>query len=345
MSRRVRASAGALSKFEITRAFALAALAGWLVAAAYLPATAAEKSFTVATFNAWWLTRKNVHVRFGNPLKLDSEGRKKWDAPNYRNERFAEATERVAIYIAHNISADVLVVTEVGDKRDVRELRDRLEEEGAGYPYVEVCACTDRRSAQHVAVLSRIPLFDVLRELPGREGYLTELDDPEAEKHTGISKGMQVRFRAADKIFRLYAVHFTSERGGYERDAQRIAQASILRRLTLRPLNAGEHVIVAGDLNDRRGDPTLRRARGLDDIWPDLVQTGRAKYFKDDGERWTYRFKGQREQIDHILLSQSIVQAVFPRKGIRAETGPVPDRNVSDHRPLIVKLTFPVAPR
>ena len=311
------------------------------MAAASLPATAAEKSFTVATFNAEWLTRPQVHRKFDFAKEdREKEDRERWKRPGYRDARFATATRRVARYIAHNVSADVLVVTEVGDKRDVGELRDRLAEEGAGYPYVEVCACTDRRLAQYVAVLSRFRLFDVRPNLPGREGYYKELDDPESEADTGISKGMRVGFEAAGRTFKLYAVHLTSEIGGHGRDTKRIAQASILRRLTLGPLKAGEHVIVAGDLNDRRGDPTLRRARGLDDIWPDLVQTGRAKYFKDDGERWTYRFKGQREQIDHILLSRSIVQAVFPRKGIRAETGPVPNRNVSDHRPLIVKLTF-----
>ncbi len=298
------------------------------------------KSFTVATFNAEWLTRPKVHRKFGFK-SLRGEYREKWEKPGYRDARFTTATRRVARYVARNVSADVLVFTEVGEKRDVDELRNWLEREGAGFPYVAVCACTDRSTAQHVAVLSRFELFDVEEKLPGREGYITEFDDPDAEDDTGISKGMRVRFRAAGHTFTLYAAHLVSERGGHAQDAQRIAQASILRRLTLKALEAGEHVIVAGDLNDRRGDPALRRVRGLHDIGPDLAQTGRAKYFKDPARAWTSIFKGQRELIDHILVSRSILKAVKRgKRGVRAATGPAPGKEVSDHRPLIVTLTF-----
>ena len=306
----------------------------------FLPsAGAVANTLTVATFNAEFLTRPKVHLKFGHPFDLRKKDRESWDRPGYRDGKFAEATGRVARYLARHARADILALTEVGDRRDVVELRNRLAEEGLDLPHVEVCDCTARRTAQHVAVLSRFPLTDPVRRLPGREGYLEELDDPESEADTGISKGLAVRFQAAGRTFRLYAVHFASERGGHWQDAQRIAQASILRRLTLPALNAGEHVIVAGDLNDRRGDPAIRRVRGLDDIWPDLAQTGHHRYFRDAGERWTVEFRGLREQLDHILLSRSIVAAA-KRGGIRASTGPTPEKGVSDHRPLVVQLSF-----
>ncbi len=308
-------------------------------AALLLSAPAGAGTLTVATFNAEFLTRPKVHLKFGYPFDLRKRDREIWDAPGYRDGKFAEATARVARYLARRVPADVLALTEVGGRRDVLELRDRLAAEGADFPHVEICDCTARRTAQHVAVFSRFPLTDAMRRLPGREGYFEELDDPESEAETGISKGLAVRLEVAGRAFRLYAVHFASERGGHWQDAQRIAQASILRRLTLAAINAGEHVIVAGDLNDRRGDPAIRRVRGLDDIWPDLVQTGHHRYFRDDGERWTVEFRGLREQLDHILLSRSIVTAA-KRGGIRASTGPTPDRGVSDHRPLMVTLTF-----
>ena len=302
-------------------------------------AVAVADTLTVATFNAGFLTRPKVHLKFGLPFDLRKDARETWDRPGYRDRQFAIATDRIARYLARHVPADILALTEVGNRRDVLELRHRLAEEGADFPHVAVCECRAGRTAQHVAVLSRFPLMDVRRSLPGREGYYGELDDPGSEADTGISKGLAVRFEAAGHAFLLYAVHFTSERGGHREDAQRIAQASILRRLTLPAINANEHVIVAGDLNDRRGDPALRRVRGLDDIWPDLVQTGHHRYFRDDGERWTYVFRGQREQIDHILLSRSIV-ASAKRGGISASTGPVPDKGISDHRPLMVTLTF-----
>ncbi len=318
------------------------ALRRFLLPAAFLclaSAGAAADTLTVATFNAEFLARPKVHLKFGHKFDLSKEDRKTWNRPGYRDGKFAEATARVARYVAQHIRADILVLTEVGDRRDVEEMKNELAKQGRDFPHIEVCKCRSGRTAQHVAVLSRHPLVDVQRSLPGREGYFAELDDPGSENETGIGKGIRVGFEAAGRAFTLYAVHFASERGGHEQDAQRIAQASILRRLTLPALQAGAHVIVAGDLNDRRGDPALRRVRGLDDIWPDLIQTGHHRYFRDQGERWTYVFRGQREQIDHILLSGSIVRATGKR-GIGAAAGPVPDRAVSDHRPLTVTLTF-----
>ena len=179
----------------------------------------------------------------------------------------------------------------------------------------------------------------MLTPIPGREGYYAETDDPNSEDNTGISKGMKVAFQAQGREFHLYVVHFKSERGFSESDEQRIAQASIVRRHSLPRINAGEHVIVAGDLNDHRGQPTLRRVRGFDDVWPDLIQTGNTRYFKKDelGERWTHQFQGMRHQIDHILLSPSINDATSKiRARVHAHNNP----DISDHRPLVVTLTF-----
>ena len=100
-------------------------------------------------------------------------------------------------------------------------------------------------------------------------------------------------------------------------------------------------MIVAGDLNDRRGEPTLRRIRGLDDIWSDLIQTGLTKYSEDEAERWTYIFQGRRQQIDHILLSQSIKGAAKRTRGIRGTAVAHNNPLASDHRPLVVTLDFP----
>jgi len=54
-------------------------------------------------------------------------------------------------------------------------------------------------------------------------------------------------------------------------------------------------VIVTGDLNDKQGQPTLRRIRGLNDIWGDLIQTRNFRFFdeQEQASRWTYRFRGR----------------------------------------------------
>lgn len=303
-----------------------------------LATSAAGADLIIGTFNAEFLTRPNVHRKFGLPLKLKGPAKAQWSIPGFRNSRFKEATQNVARFLA-TIDVDIWALTEVGSEDDVRELVQELQQLGATYPNIAVCQCTDTLTRQHVAVLSKLPLSDIFRAVGGREGYDTELDDPETERHTGLSKAIRVQFRAAGHTFHLYVVHLASEAGGHERDTQRIAQASIIRRHYLPLLLAGEHVIVAGDMNDHRGQPALRRLRGRDDIWEDLIQTGNVKHFDRglEGTRWTYDFQGERRQIDHVLLSNSIDQ--IARK-VRTRVPDQTDPAVSDHRPMVVTINL-----
>lgn len=293
---------------------------------------------TIATFNAEFLTRPRVHVKFGFPFTLSADDAAMWNAPGYRDERFHEATVEVASVVA-SINADVIVLTEVGDRRDIIELIKTLWTEEVFYPHFAVCECTDTATQQRVAILSRLPLIDVLPAIPGREGFYRELDDANTEDDTGLSKGMRVSFKFEGYLFLLYGLHLASEAGDHGQDQQRVAQASIVRRHSLDAINAGQFVIVAGDLNDHRGQPTLRRIRGFDDIWPDLAQTGNAEFFPDDrlDTRWTYEFEGVREQIDHILLSPAIYTEVG-RSGIRPSVPEQPNTLASDHRPFVLTL-------
>jgi endonuclease/exonuclease/phosphatase family metal-dependent hydrolase len=300
-------------------------------------ANAAE--LTIATFNTEFLTRPKVHMKFGLPLTLTGEARQQWEVPGFRDQKFAEGAAEVAKVIA-DINADVIVLTEVGNERDVTELNAAVQARGVVYPHTAVCQCTDSQTQQHVAVLSKFPLSAVLKAIPGREGYFKEFDDAESEDETALSKGLMVTFSAGNRTFHLYGIHLASERGGNEQDQQRIAQASIVRRHYLPRLNMGEHIIVAGDLNDGRGQPTLRRIQGHDDIWPDLIQTGNVQFFPEAelGSRWTYEFQGERNQIDHILLSTSIRDIVRRTRGIKSRVPEQANPRASDHRPFVVTL-------
>lgn len=310
----------------------LAAIAGSI---ALDPALAEQ--FIIATFNTEFLIRERVHAREGLPLNLTAAQQAEW-TPARRETAFNNAVALVAPVVAAT-NADVVILTEIGPDADVATLKARLQTLGSSYPHVAVCECSDNTTDQHVAILSRHPFTGVTKALAGREHYLTELDDEESEADTGISKGMKVELTFDGHPISIYGIHLVSERGGHEGDAQRIAQASIVRRLYLRDMEQGRHVIVAGDLNERRGDPTLVRIRGLDDIQPDLIQTGLFPFFEEAeaDERWTYEFQGERNQIDHILLSESIRAAATK---IRSRIARVADASVSDHSPVIVTINF-----
>jgi endonuclease/exonuclease/phosphatase family metal-dependent hydrolase len=315
----------------------------FLLFAILVPGFAQSAELTLATFNTEFLTRPKIHKKFGFDLTLTKpEDILLWNTPGFRDQKFTEAAAAVAAVIA-GINADIIVLTELGDQRDLDELNAAIAERGVSYPHEALCECEDKFTTQHVAVLSKITLTSVVKAIPGREGFFREADDDDSEGDTGISKGIIVTFDFGGHTFRLYGLHLASEAGGADADEQRIAQASIIRRLTVPAINAGtEFFIIAGDLNDGRGQPAIRRIQGYDDIWPDLIQTGEPGYFfdsnRDDRDtRWTYEFQGTRNQIDHILLSPSILD-IINRKGIQPRVPEQTNPAASDHRPFVVKL-------
>lgn len=310
------------------------------------PAEAADK-FTLVTLNCEFMFFDKVHLKFGYPFELKDADLAKWRQTGFREQRYREALDAVARLI-RRIDADVLVLHEVGKPNEVAELHREVKAKGLEYPFVAVCRSTDTSTGQHTAVFSRRELKHVQTEIAGREGYLEEEDDPETEATTGVSKGLSCVFEANGRPVHLFACHLRSERGGHAEDMQRVAQASIVRRHCIPLLNAGKHVIVAGDLNDHRGQPALRRIRGLDDLWEDLLQTGNTEYFAESewDERWTLNFRGMRQQIDHVLPSYSFREACGPSR-IRARTIAVEEtiagteHPATDHRAFAVTFEFP----
>ena len=134
-------------------------------------------------------------------------------------------------------------------------------------------------------------------------------------------------------------MHLRSEGGEHDADVQRIAQASIVRRHYVEDIRQGARIIVAGDLNDKRGQPTLKRIRGFDDFDADLIQTGNTSFWDNNqlDQRWTHQFEGIRGQIDHILLSPAIKDAAL-QGGIDASAFDHGKPLASDHRPLVVNI-------
>ena len=302
------------------------------------------EDLTIATFNTEFLSRKKVHIKFGKPFylsKLDKSEIAIWSQDEFIEERFLEAVDRVAKAIAE-MNVDIITLTEIGDDRDFYDLQQAVKKHGVDYPYKAICICRSS-IGQHVAVLSKFPITEILGRISGTKMYNTESDDVEQEESTGISKGLKVKVSAYGHNFHIYVLHFVSERGGHDSDQLRVAQASIVRRHFLKILESeSEYVIVTGDLNDKPGEPTLKRIRGFDDIGSDLIQTGFYKYFSEDelDTRWTHEFRGTREQIDHILLSGNFyaITGTKGHHGISTRTFDPGDPMVSDHRALIVTL-------
>jgi endonuclease/exonuclease/phosphatase family metal-dependent hydrolase len=324
----------------------------------YTPAQAgpSDREIRIATLNCEFLLKKKIHIKFGKPFNLSRADQQVWERPGFRDAKLREASKAIA-QIIKKIDADVIALCEVGPEEDVQVLHEEVAALGIDYPHVAVGDSADTMTGQHVAVFSKHPFERIVREIRGRAFYLEEPDDAESESDTGISKGLHVMFQARERRVNLFVVHLSSEGGGYEKDAQRIAQASIVRRNYLKSLNEGEHVVVMGDLNDYRGQPTLCRIRGLDDIFEDLIQPAgsafnRKKRNESDEQynarirqHWTYEFAGQKNQIDHILISQSIKDETL-RQGVlvqfvdTSEKIAGTDFRATDHRAVVLDLTL-----
>lgn len=320
---------------------------GFLLLLCCVPLLLCGQDLKIATFNCEFLVEKKVHVKYGLPFNLKYASKteqKQWNDATYRKQQFVASTNLVAAHLK-SLNADVLGLTEVGNIKEVEQLVGALKKAGLNYPYWKVCKSMDRGTGQHVAVLSKYELTEVVPAFEERGLYFTESDGDETAE-TGISKAMKATVVVKGEKIHCFVFHLKSERGGEDSDQKRIMQAEIARRVLIPYLQSGEHVVVMGDLNSEKRHEVLLTIRGFRDVYSELVQTGDNYYFDDFTTRWTYAYKGQQEQIDHILLSIGLKNACKsnnPKQkqmGVHTSIVPTNDKKVSDHNALVVELTF-----
>ncbi len=227
-----------------------------------------------------------MHVKYGIQYDISHEPKEVqqfWNNENNRALKLKESSAKVA-KIIQRINADILTLTEVGGKEDLKVLMNELSHIGVNYKYWETICCKDSFTKQHVAILSKFPIKDVWPEIKGKSIYLEELDG-DSEGETGISKGLKVTVTISEKEIDVLVLHLKSERGGFDNDAKRLAQANIVRQSIIKLLNDGRKVIVIGDLNSEEKNASLYRIRGFDDVYEELIQTCNSDYFDNTDVR------------------------------------------------------------
>ncbi len=150
----------------------------------------------------------------------------------------------------------------------------------------------------------------------------------------------------------IFIVHAPSRFGGEK--PTRPHRGIVVERLTsaIKLLPANAKIMVAGDFNDYADSPSLQY----------LTQSGlyniSAKTVGTHGAQGTYRYQGQWQSIDHILVSPVLVDAVEHTyindapflleedkkyggvKPLRTFNGYRYQRGFSDHLPLVVRFNF-----
>ncbi|MCC5642020.1 endonuclease [Nostoc sp. CHAB 5824] len=277
--------------------------------------------------------------------------------------------DNIAKIILNNLNApDVISLIEVQDNNgptndDVvnanqtyQKLIAALENLGSpAYDFVDIAPSDDQDGGEpggniRVGLLFR-PSRITLAKLPRRGGSLDAvaitqgsngLDlslnpgriDPTNNAFDQSRKPLAAEFIFNDQKLFIIANHFVSKLGGSPSDAQRVRQAQIVNEFVAQLLQVDPQakVIVLGDLNDLPDSLPLKTLKGniLENLTVRLPLS----------DQFTYKFRGNPELIDHLLVSENLSRVAQPEIDI-VHVNVGFSRPVSDHDPVIAAFTLP----
>ena len=220
--------------------------------------------------------------------------------------------------IRNDLKADVLCLCEVEDRRTLQDFNDGML--GGLYPYNVLIEGNDPRGID-VALLSTFPIGAV------RTNIFTK--DPFDKLPSGAPAGLfsrdclevEIELPGAAPITVL-CNHFKSKSGDETAsDPKRLRQSREIAKLLKSRYQAANgtwrrQVVIAGDLNESaaRNGQNGSKLEGLkSSIDPLLKVPGLHDALGSRlpiGKRFTYEFAGQKQQIDYLLLSSQLNQAV-----------------------------------
>lgn len=234
---------------------------------------------------------------------------------------------------------DILAVQEVEDKDTLK--RFNKEHLGGEYKYLTVIDGNDRRLID-VGILSKYPF-----------GAITSWQfypDPKNPGEPIFSRDLlQVEILNLDTrehLFTFFITHLKSkfipwqckeeceEKQREEDNQKRLRQCEAIEKIIEQQMGRDQRFIVAGDFNDTPDSeyltPLLNGKLGLVNIVNQC-----------SGEKWTYSYEGEKQQLDYILVPPAMLGAVQnPEIGecrLKVKAPEIP-RCGSDHRPVFATL-------
>jgi len=244
------------------------------------------------------------------------------------------AEKQAVVRMVGSIHPDVLGLMEIGEPRQLEDLKKRLAESGMDYPYAEYLQGSD--TSRHVALLSRFPIVErhSVGDLPLRVGGVT-LHSPRGFLDVTVEPSPGYRLR-------ILCVHLKAklEVAEYSENDLREAESRELRRYVRDILRTdpSTRLILTGDFNDTKNEKAIWQITGKPD-WPDSL---RALPLSDDrGEFWTEYWSAADiySRIDYIMVAKRLepeidaAQSGIARPGFWNEA--------SDHCPVYLSLKPP----
>lgn len=212
--------------------------------------------------------------------------------------------------VIKNIDADIIALQEIESLEALKDLKVTLKRIGIYYPYYKIA--NKKNTTIKVALLSKIPFI-----------YAKEVSVTSSYKYRNI---LEAKFKINDKELYLFINHWKAKSGP---ESQRIISAKALQK-RIKQIGYDKNIILLGDFNSdyeeyikfkrkRRHNDTNGKT-GINHILKTINQKQKAsqtKYEKNNfynlwydentDERYTYIFKGKKEALDNILISQSLL--------------------------------------
>ena len=247
-----------------------------------------------------------------------------------------ESEKQAVVRMIAEVRPDVLGLMEIGDGRDLEDLRRRLRAAGIDFPHAEFLEAAD--STRRIALLSRYPIV----ERRSQENLPLWVDGMMLHSPRGILD-VTLEPRSGYRI-RLLCLHLKSklEVAEYNEGKLREAEAREVRR-RIRDILRSEpatRLIVMGDLNETKNGESFRQITGKPE-WPDSLRP--LPLSDDRGERWTHHWGSADiySRIDYILVSRRLEEDIdSARSGIAR---PPYWREASDHCPVFVSIKPPAS--
>jgi endonuclease/exonuclease/phosphatase family metal-dependent hydrolase len=213
--------------------------------------------------------------------------------------------------VIKEINADIIALQEIESPQALKDLRYTLKQNGLYYQYFKIA--DKKNTTIKVAILSKIPFL-----------YTKELSVTSSYKYRNI---LEAKFRIDNQDLYLFVNHWKSKSGA---ESRRIVSAKVLRK-RIKALGKDKNIILLGDFNsDYEEYKRFRRKRklndtngrtGINDVLHTKYQTVKASKIKynekylynlwydtNKDERYTYIFRGKKEAMDSIIVSQSLLQ-------------------------------------
>ncbi len=223
--------------------------------------------------------------------------------------------------VIKEIDADIIALEEIESLEALKDLRKQLKYNGLYYRYYAIA--NKKNTTVKVAILSKIPIF-----------YTRELSVTSSYKYRNI---LEVKFKVNNKDIYLFVNHWKSK-GGPE--SMRIISAKALLR-RIKQIGFEKNIILLGDFNsDYQEYIKFKRKRkhndtngktGINHVLNTIKQTAYAHnvnytskgfynlwYDVKKDTRYCYIYKGKKETLDNILISQPLL---FGTQGVQYQKG------------------------